>query len=231
MVREVRYPDRDTLAGELADSVAKDLAQATRTRGVASLVVSGGSTPKALFKELAQRALSWDKVVVSLADERWVPADHEASNERLVRTHLLTHHAAAARLMGMVNEAATPEAGCAATEAALATMPRPFDVVILGMGGDGHTASLFPGADELAAGLDLANPKLCLAVRPPAMPHPRLSLSLAALLVSRRIVLHITGQEKWAVYQRALAEGPARELPIRALLRHANPPMEVVWAP
>jgi len=231
MPREVRYADGATLAAALASSIANDLKHAIEARGVASLVVSGGRTPKPLFKELARRDIPWGKVRITLADERWVPADHKASNERLVRNHLLTARAAAAHFVGLVNEAVTPEEGCAATEGALAKMPLPFDVLVLGMGGDGHTASLFPGAHELAEGLDPESPRRCLAVRPSTAPHPRLSLSLAALLASRRIVLYITGEEKWRVYRRALAEGPAEELPIRAVLRGAESPVEVVWAP
>jgi 6-phosphogluconolactonase len=228
---EVRYADRATLATALASSIATNLNYAIEARGTAGLVVSGGSTPMPLFQDLARKDIPWENVVVTLADERWVPADHEDSNERLVRTQLLTANAAAARFVGLFNEAATPEEGCAATERALVDLPHPIDVLVLGMGGDGHTASLFRGAHELAAALDLENPHRCLAVRPHAAPHPRLSLSLKALLASRRIVLHITGEEKWEVYRQALAEGPVEELPIRAVLRNAEPAVEVIWAP
>ena len=231
MPREVCHHDRIALARRLANSIAEDLKHAVQERGAASLVVSGGSTPKPLFEELSRREIPWEQVHITLADERWVPASHQDSNEGLVRRHLLVGVAAMAQFVPLVNGATTPEEGQAATERALAAMPRPFDVLVLGMGSDGHTASLFPDAQELAVGLDPENPHLCLAVLPPEAPHPRLSLTLAALLASRRIVLHITGDEKWAVYQRALEGGAVDELPIRGVLRRGGEAVEVEWAP
>ena len=223
------FPDTEALAHALGDRVAEDLRTAVEERGEASLVVSGGSTPKPLFEHLSRQALPWEQVQVTLADERWVPADDEASNERLVRRHLLVGEATAATLVGLKTPDATPEAGRDACEQALAAVPRPLDVVILGMGGDGHTASLFPGAPELPAGLDPATRHTCLAVRPPEAPHPRMSLTLAAILDCRRLVLHVTGEEKRGVLRRAEEPGPAEELPIRAVL--ASGRVEVWWAP
>ncbi len=226
--REHRYPDRGSLTAALANQVADDLRTAIIQRGEASLVVSGGSTPRPFFERLSQEPLAWDRVTVTLADERWVPEDHEASNERLLRQNLLVGEASKAKIVGLKTPEDTPEEGRAACEQNLATLARPFDVVVLGMGGDGHTASLFPAAPELADGLDLTSTDSCLAVRPPEAPHPRMSLTLKALLASRRLILHITGEEKWQVYQRALQPGPMEELPIRAVLRSGR--VEVWWA-
>ncbi len=139
--------------------------------------------------------------------------------------------AATARFLPLKNAAETPEEGRGACETALGELRRPFDVLVLGMGGDGHTASLFPEAAELAAGLDPAGARLCLAVYPPTAPHPRMSLTLPALLASRRIVLHLTGEEKLRVYERALGEGAEEELPIRAVLRRAAERVELWWGP
>ena len=132
-------------------------------------------------------------------------------------------------MIGLKTPEATPEEGRDACERALAQIARPFDVVILGMGGDGHTASLFPEATELSMGLAPQGGQTCVSVHPPAAPHPRMSLTLPALLDARRLVLHITGDGKWQVYQRALADGPVEELPIRAVLRSGQ--VEVWWAP
>ena len=225
----MQFANPEDLAVALSDNVAEQLRAAITDRGEASLVVSGGSTPQPFFEHLSQQPLPWGQVRVTLADERWVPADHEASNERLVRHHLLVGEAGAATMVGLKSSASTPEEGREACEQTLAQISRPFDVVILGMGGDGHTASLFPDAPELAAGLDAATPETCLAVRPPAAPHARMSLTLRALLDSRRLILHITGEGKQAVYRRALEPGPAEELPIRAVL--ASGRVEVWWAP
>lgn len=230
-MQEHLFDDPLELASSLAESVADDLRNAVECRDAASLVVSGGSTPRPFFERLRRQSLDWPKVWVTLADERWVPVDHEASNERLVRQGLHVGAASAARLMGLKTPHATPEEGCEACERALSALPRPFDIVVLGMGGDGHTASLFPGAKNLAVGLDPQNPSLCLPIHPPDAPHPRLSLTLSALVAARRLILHITGESKWQVYQRALEAGPVDELPIRAVLRHASEPVEVYWAP
>ncbi|MCG8459386.1 MAG: 6-phosphogluconolactonase [Holophagales bacterium] len=230
-VLEARFGQRSELAEALAESVAEDLRKAIDARGKACLVVSGGTTPVPLFEGLSHQLLPWEKVSVTLADERWVTADHPASNEGLVRRHLLVEEAAEARFTGLVTEHGDPAEGEDACEARLRSLPRPFDVVVLGMGTDGHTASLFPGAPELGRGLDLDSDRSCLAIHPPGAEHPRMSLTLRALLGSRRCIVHITGAEKWKVYRRALRPGPAEELPIRAVLGKGREPIDVYWAP
>ncbi|MEM6457265.1 MAG: 6-phosphogluconolactonase, partial [Acidobacteriota bacterium] len=229
---EHRLENRQTLAETLAAQIADDLRAAVDQRGHASLIVSGGSTPVPLFDALcAQGDVPWAQVWITLADERWVPADHEDSNAHLVHTHLLQGAAADARFVGLyLDGIATPEMAHVKVTEALTVIPRPFDVVVLGMGTDGHTASLFPETQALSAGIDRNNHATCLAVRPRDAPHPRLSLTASALLDSRRRVLHITGDEKWAVYRHACERGPDRVLPIRAILRDDRP-TEVWWAP
>jgi 6-phosphogluconolactonase len=225
------FKDSPTLVAALAGQVAELLRAGIRERGRASLVVSGGSTPVPFFAALSELDLDWQQVTITLADERWVdPADAE-SNEQLARSSLLQNRAAAACLVGLKTGAATAVQGEQECADRLALMPRPFDVLILGMGSDGHTASLFPQAARLGEALTLDSDRPCLAITPPVAPHERMTLSLAALLQSRRIILHIAGSEKRAVYERALAEGPAEEMPIRAVLRHATSPVTVFWSP
>lgn len=227
---EVRYDDRDAMARGMAEDIAELLRAAIADRGRASLVVSGGSTPEAMFRCLSELPLAWERVVVTLADERWVPPDAEDSNERLARTALLQGPAAAARFVGLKNPAPTPEAGQAETERALAEVPRPYDVMVLGMGDDGHCASLFPGTAELAAALDLATTATCAAVRPAGL-QPRMTLTLRAILDSRHVLLQLAGRSKWDVYEQALAGTDATVMPIRAVLAGATAPIEVYWAP
>ncbi|HMN14023.1 MAG TPA: 6-phosphogluconolactonase, partial [Bellilinea sp.] len=144
---------------------------------------------------------------------------------------LLQGKAAAALFVPLWNGAATPTEAIAERTTALAALPRPIDALVLGMGEDGHTASLFPGAAGLAAALDPNSTALLAAIDPPAAPHPRLSLTLAALLDSRRIHLPIGGAAKQAVYRRARASGNSAQWPIAAVLRQARVPVRVYLAP
>jgi 6-phosphogluconolactonase len=230
-VHEHRFPDSVALAHALAGELKVDLDEAIGVRGTASLVVSGGTTPKRLFGALSAETLAWDKVWLTLADERWVETTDAASNERLVREHLLIGAAAAAHFVGLKNPAPTPEAGADWAWRALTRVPHPYDVVMLGMGHDGHTASLFPGSLALARALDASAPAGCVAVNALTAPHARVSLNLAALLDARRIVLHIEGEEKWQVYQRARVAGSLAEMPVRAILQQKEVPVDVYWSP
>ena len=218
MPTEHLFVDGKLAATDMARRIAVVLGDAIAARGVATIALSGGRSPRPVLEALSGASLEWDKVVVTLVDERWVAPDHADSNERLVRETLL-QRAAKARFVGMKNDAADAYAGQAACEAALTELPLPLDIVLLGMGEDGHTASLFPEAEELAEGL--TTNALTIAVTPPAAPHQRMSLSAKAILKSRHIFLQIGGAAKKSVYDRALAGGPVEELPIRvALCQH-----------
>jgi 6-phosphogluconolactonase len=230
-LREVHDADRATQAANLAAAIAAQLAEGLSRRALASLVVSGGSTPYPMYAQLAQQKLDWSRVRITLADERWVAIDHPDSNERQVRASLLRDGGAAARLIGLKNDASRPAEGAAAAWAAVEAMPRPFDAVLLGMGEDGHVASLFPNSPELASGLDALARPACIAVQPSLAAHTRLSLNLAALLQSRRIFIQIIGALKWRVYEKARAAGPLEDMPIRAILRQNTVPVEVYWCP
>ncbi|WP_136161637.1 6-phosphogluconolactonase [Sphingomonas flavalba] len=209
----------------IADMIEQTLAAAITERGAALIAVSGGRSPIPIFHALRGRRLPWDRVTVALVDERWVAPDHPDSNERLVRDELLADCAAAARFVPMKNAAVDATSGQPACEAAYRALPRPFDIMLLGMGEDGHTASLFPGAPQLCEGLE--TDALTIAVTPPAAAHQRLSLTLSAILASRRIVLPISGAAKRATYQTARNPGPVKAMPIRAVLRQSGTPVEV----
>ncbi|WP_414903086.1 6-phosphogluconolactonase [Sphingomonas flavalba] len=209
----------------IADAIGQALATAIAERGTALIAVSGGRSPIPIFHALRSRPLDWSRVTVALVDERWVAPDHPDSNERLVRSELLVDRAAAAAFVPMKNAAADARGGQPGCEAAYRALPRPLDIILLGMGEDGHTASLFPDAPELRAGLE--TDALTIAVTPPAAPHQRLSLTLSAILASRRIILPISGAAKRATYQAALSPGPVEAMPIRAVLRQGGTPVEL----
>jgi 6-phosphogluconolactonase len=228
---EHRFPDLQSMVLALSGEIRVDLAEAVAARGTASLIVSGGSTPGPLFVQLSREELAWKNVWVALADERWVDVADEQSNEHLVRSTLLQGHAAAAHLVGLKNPAPTPESGVDWAWRAMRRVPRPYDVVVLGMGEDGHFASLVPNSLGLLRALDATAAPGCLAMHSLALPRQRLSQNLSALLESRRIVLMIRGNAKWAVYQRAKQTGPMTELPIRAVLSQTQTVVDVFWSP
>jgi 6-phosphogluconolactonase len=222
---EYRFADAADAATDLANAIATRLTDAIAARGVATIALSGGRSPRAMLDALRHQPVDWARVIVTLVDERWVTPDDGDSNERLVRATLLQGAAAAAHFIPMKNDAPDPYAGQAACEMAMAALPWPLDVTVLGMGEDGHSASLFPGARELDEGLTTS--ARTLAVTPPAAPHPRMSLSLSAILDSRLIVLQIGGPAKEAVYRAALAGGAVAQMPVRAIVSQVDVPVEV----
>jgi 6-phosphogluconolactonase len=229
--QERRFPTAAALTTALAADIASALEEGlARGRG-ASLVVAGGRTPAPVFDALSATDLDWEDVWVSLTDERWVDAAGDGSNEHLVRQHLLRDSAAKATLVGLKSSAPDPKAGAAAAWRAVAEIPRPFDFVLLGMGDDGHIASLFPKSPGLDAALDLKNHPGCVGMTAAVEPRERLSLNLRALVDSRRIAVLIVGAAKWATYERAKKAGPITEMPVRALSLQQNVPVTVYWAP
>lgn len=222
------FSSGESLARNLANDVAAALTRRLVAHGAAGLVVSGGRTPAAFLGELARRDLDWSKVSVTLADERCVPSDDPASNLRFVRGAFANTPASAAALIDI--DAATPDAA-ARWNAALLQFPRPFAAVILGMGDDGHFASLFPGSPGLAAALNLANTTNVVEGIAPTEPRARLSLTLPTLLDTDLLALHITGESKLATLQRASCPGSALEMPVRALLEQRRVRLEIYHAP
>lgn len=215
------------LAEELAIKVAGQLNDAVKAQGTATLVVSGGRSPVAFFQSLIKQPLDWSKLVVSLADERWVPVEHADSNAGLLKKHLLQGPAAKARFVGLYNVAANLEDAAEQADRALAELP-PIDVLILGMGDDGHTASLFPNSPNLAEALKLDGTRRCWPMLAPTVPHQRLSMSRSLLASAKQKVLSISGQGKLNTLNDALGGTDIAALPIRAFLQ---PTLEIYWCP
>jgi len=226
-----RHADLGAMSDALASALAEALAQALAVRGEASFAVSGGRTTLPLFERLARRPLDWARVHVTLTDERIVPVSDPASNERLVREHLLQGAAAGARFHPLMNGYEDPDVRAQAAWEQLAWLPRPFDAVVLGLGEDGHVAGLFPDAPSTAAALDPAAAPGCVTTTAPFAPVERLSLNLAALLDARQLWLLLAGAAKLAVVEEALRPGAVTALPVRALLTQTVVPMRVEWAP
>src|SRR5476649_2670137 len=215
------------LAEGQAQAVAEQLRAAIAARGAATLVVSGGRSPVAFFQSLVKQELDWSRVVVSLADERWVPVEHADSNAGLLKRYLLQGPVAKAKFVGLYSPAASLEEAALAADNALAELP-PIDVLILGMGDDGHTASLFPNSPNLKEALQLDGQRRCLPMLAPTVPHQRLTLTRQLLASARLPILSISGQAKLDTLRAALAGDDLTEMPVRAFL---NASLEIYWCP
>lgn len=226
-----RFPSAQALESEVAGDIASELGRAIKARGRAGLLVSGGHSPAGLFERLRGQALDWGRVSIALVDERWVEPTESGSNERMVRESFLRDGAAAAHFQGLKNPAPSPESGAASAWSAAAYLRRPVDVTVLGMGDDGHTASLFPHSPNLAGALDPTAPQGYVGMWSPTAPHARLSLNLRALLDTRRILIFLLGEAKLRTFAAACGPGPIEEMPVRSVLRQRRVPVDVVWAP
>ncbi|MBB3226716.1 6-phosphogluconolactonase [Luteibacter sp. Sphag1AF] len=221
------FADRLTLADALAHRVEGQLREAIQSRGHATIAVSGGGTPKVFFALLARADIDWSKVTVTLVDERWVGEDSERSNARLVRDMLLKQNAEQAVFVPLYEAAPTPEDALDSVNARIDALPQPFDVVLLGMGPDGHTASFFPGGDHLAQALDLDGRHGVVSMRAQGAGEPRITLSLPRVLATRALYLHIEGDEKNTV----LSEAIEKNYPIAAVLKQSRTPLDIFFSP
>jgi len=223
------FTKQDELIEALSQSILAQLQEAIETKGKASLLVSGGSTPKPLFEKLKRAPLEWEKVTIGLCDERWVPASHADSNEKFVKEFLMQEKASRANFVGMYKEgvdANKAEELCSQEMRELL----PFDVLILGMGADAHTASLFPDNEKLDEAFDLKNKDLCINIEPKSAPHTRMSLTLSAILSADHLYLHFEGKEKLSVYEEAVSGEDRHTMPIRSVLNQDIKDIEVYYA-
>lgn len=225
-----QYNSSSLLIDDMVKNIIRDLQHAIEQRGRAAIAVSGGSSPIPLFKKLSEQPLAWNKVYITLVDDRWVDTTHQDSNENLVMKHLLINNAKMANFIGFKNNAPTPFAGEEYTQEKLREIPLPFDVVILGMGEDGHTASLFPHAENLHHGLDMNSGKLVVGMVPLTAPHERMTLTLPAILNSHHIYLLLNGKSKKQVLEKALQGSDVDEMPIRAVLQQDKVNVVGFWA-
>ena len=226
---EQHFETREAASLAAAQAMAALLMRRLEGQYKASLVVAGGTTPRQCFAELAHMELDWQHVHVVLSDERWVPPDSEDSNERLVREMLLQERAASAEVLPVYVPDSDPATRTEELNQEIRNLPFPFACALLGMGEDGHFASLFPDADNLDKGLDTDSQHLCLPVTTASSPHPRITLTLSALSRSDEIVLLIFGDKKLEILESA--KDPDSTLPVARLLLQKRAPVNVYWAP
>lgn len=217
------FEDPETLARTFALEMADRLRKAIDMRGHALIALSGGKTPRRFLEYLGQQELDWGRTTITLADDRWVAADSPRSNERLLRETVLCGNARDAKFVPLHVDAPTPEQGLAVVAERIAQLALPFDAVVLGMGDDGHCASLFPGGDHLQAALDPHSQTQVLPMRAPDAPEPRITLTLATLVRTRRMYLQIEGPTKGALFTRIRDGDPDFvDAPVRHVLQHSN---------
>jgi len=222
------------MAERLADLVAIALDRGVAAQGLATIALSGGATPASLYDGLSRKDVDWSNVAATLVDERWIAPAHPASNEGFIRRTFLRNRASAARFVGLWSAAPDAEAGAADANDHVNCLARPFEVVILGIGVDGHTASWFPHAQGLPMALgDSAPAVAAVKAKKSAVTGDhveRLTLSLRAIRNARLVILMMTGDDKRRAFAQACGEGAVDDMPVRAILR-ARPDIWACWAP
>jgi 6-phosphogluconolactonase len=228
-LQEQTFASHAAMIDSMTLQLSDHLKSAIEHYGRASFIVSGGNTPKPLYQELSHQPLAWDRVTVCPSDERWVPVDHPDSNQRMIQASLIQNAARDAELMSLRPDCTFSDAPAIINQQ-LQSLHKPVNLVLLGMGDDGHIASLFPDANELEHGLNAAHSEPCISVNS-ASKGARISLSLPCLLNSEHIFLLITGDDKRAVFEAAKQRLDAPELPIDYLLSRSNTPITLCWSP
>lgn len=221
------FKQTHSLEQTLSQKIATQLQEAIDKKGYASLVVSGGRTPIQLFEQLSSQPIAWEHVWVTLADERWVDASHSDSNSALVLKHLQKNDASTCNFFEMYRHG-EPANILSDLENSLPQQHLPFDVVVLGMGLDGHTASWFPCSAELST--TLASSHNLAFVQPESASHLRLTFTPRALLNSKQIYVHLVGDEKRKVYEQACENNDVTQMPIRVVLHQHDVPVDVYWS-
>jgi len=227
---ESTFPDRRRLFTALCQDFQDRLTEIIRKRRKASLALAGGTTPGPLYESLSNVPVAWEKVTLTVTDERWVSPEDPASNEYLVRDMLMRRRAAGATFVPLKTNHAKASGGAGIAEKRI-TPIMPFDICLIGMGPDGHIASLIPGADGYAAAADPATTKKLAGIHAPgaAGSPERMTLTIPGLLSSRRIVVLFMGQDKMNVFNEAKAgEGSS---PLKELLAQKKVPVHAFWAP
>jgi 6-phosphogluconolactonase len=225
------YDSLDELAEAVAGDVAFIIESAVDARDASLIAVPGGTTGPAVFGKLASQKLQWKKVTIIPTDDRLVPMDDERSNVRSLARAFLP---LGARVIPIAADIADYKLAGNSADARLQDLPWPPDLVWLGMGKDGHTASIFPGPDLLAA-LDAPKARRAMGVMPDPLPAEapvaRVTLTRASILSARTVLITITGDEKRAVLEQAIADGQSSRLPIGRVLAEAEQPIDIHWAP
>ena len=221
------FKSKEELIENLSSKIISALSAGILKNGKASLLLSGGSTPKPLFEKLSKCNIAWNKVNIALVDERWVEEDNKDSNALLIKTHLLKNCAKEAHFVSMYQKNIKAQDSELICSDIYKKNLFPFDVLVLGMGEDGHTASLFPNNVKLKEAYDDNNQSLCVHMKPDTAPYDRMSLTKKAILSSHNIYLHFEGSKKNEVFRNALKQEDIKTMPISSILNQKEKIVEV----
>ncbi len=224
------FSSSEELAQNLAQSIALVLDNSIKVNGNATLLVSGGNTPKLFFKKLSNINIDWKKVTIGLVDERWTDNETKDSNELLVKENLLINHAKEARFVGLFVKGISANSAQTICSKIYEKEFEKIDVLVLGMGTDGHTASLFPDNERLKEAYDLTNENFCISIEPKTAPYERMSLTLRKILEAKNVILHIEGKEKLEVYNSATKAEDIYKYPVSSVLKHTSKKIEVYYS-
>jgi len=213
-----KFKNTQAMTSYLASDIVSKLKNAIATKGQAVLLVSGGRSPIALFEQLNQTDIAWDKVIISLVDDRWVGPTHESSNENLVNQHLLINKAAKARFIGLVAQGDSAFDGIEQSIELIKDI-KEIDVMILGMGEDGHTASIFPCCAQVEAAMSVDNHQRLIATQPTTAAFERVSFTLNEILAAKQVYLPLNGDNKVRVFEQAQQLEDLAKMPISAVIK------------
>jgi 6-phosphogluconolactonase len=223
------YSNPDETLQAIKTALLSTIEQSIKAKDHCAIALAGGGTPQPLYRELSQSKLPWYKLKVTLTDERWVPKDHNDSNENMITQCMLNQVGQELRFIPLKNQAHSATEGQAECEWSLSTHLKTLDSVVLGMGDDGHFASIFPDTDNLNALLDQSSQQKCMAVSPPGK-QQRMSLTLSYLLTAKVIYLLITGDNKKQIIDDVLSKKPSsQQYPISILLNQQTCPVHIYW--
>lgn len=224
------FSSSEELAQNLAQNIALMLENSIKASGKATLLVSGGNTPKLFFQKLSKINIEWNKVTIGLVDERWLENDSKDSNALLVKENLLINLANKARFIGLFVKGISADSAQTICSKIYQKEFHKIDVLVLGMGTDGHTASLFPNNERLKEAYDLTKENFCISIEPTTAPYTRMSLTLKRILEAKNIILHIEGKEKLEVYNCAIKAKDIYKYPISTVLNQSGKKIEVYYS-
>lgn len=227
-VNFLKFENSESLAHEFSKKVAAILEKTIKIKGYGTLLLSGGNTPKLFLNKLSNENIEWEKVTIGLVDERWIDTIYKDSNERLMKDNLLINSCIKANFIGLYQQNVSCEKSVSICSNLYKKYFKNCDVLILGMGIDGHTASIFPEIDNFAEAVSCDNKNFCIGTTPKNAPYNRMSLTLKSILDAKNIFLHIEGDEKLKVYNEAIND--CNRYPISKVLCDENKQIEVYFA-